>query len=77
MKDIHKLGKPPVNILLTVSRRCFFRGSCMLVLLHVGVWCTIVSVNCSLMVTCCERADPLGCCVCCGHLCFVTFPNAS
>ena len=29
-------------------------------MLHVGVCCTVVSVPCSLMVTCLERAELLG-----------------
>ena len=45
--------------LLTVPRRCFFCGSFMLVLLHVDVHCTVVSVPFSLVVTCWERADLL------------------
>ena len=43
-------------------------------MLHVSVCCAIVSVHCSLVVTCLERADLLAV-VCCGFLCFVTFPN--
>ena len=31
----------------------------MLVMLHVGVCCAVVSVPCSLVVTCWERADLL------------------
>ena len=40
-------------------------------LLHVGVCCAVVSVPCSHVVTCLERADLLAVCL----LCFVTFPN--
>ena len=47
------------GILLTVPRRCFFCGSFLLVVLHLGVRCAIVSVPCSLVVTCWERADLL------------------
>ena len=43
-------------------------------MLHVGVCCIVVSVLCSLVVTCWERAD-LSAIVC--VLCFVTFPNVS
>ena len=32
-------------------------GSFLLVMLHVGVCCNVVSVLCSLVVTCWERAD--------------------
>ena len=42
----------------------------LLVMLHVGVCCNVVSDLCSLVVTCWERADLLAIvCV----LCFVTF----
>ena len=53
------LANPPVNISLTVPRQCFFCGSFLLVMLHVGVCCAVVSVPCSLAVTCWERADLL------------------
>ena len=45
--------------LLTVPRRCFFCGSFLLVMLRIGVRCNVVSVLCSLVVTCWERADLL------------------
>ena len=45
--------------LLTVPRRCFFCGSFLLVIIHVGVCCAVVSVSCSLVVACWERADLL------------------
>ena len=46
----------------------------LLVMLHVGVCCNVVSDLCSLVVTCWERADFLAIvCV----LCFVTFPVVS
>ena len=44
------------SILLTVPRRYFFCGSFLLVMLNVGVCCNVVSVHCSLVVTCWERA---------------------
>ena len=44
------------SILLTVPRRCFFGGSFLLGMLHVGVCCAVVSIPCSLVVTCWERA---------------------
>ena len=73
----HKTGlSPPVNISLTVPKRCFFCGSFLPVMLHVGVCCAVVSVPCSLVVTCWERVDLLAV-VCCFFLCFVTFPNVS
>ena len=64
---------PPVNISLTIPRRCFFCGSFLLVMLHVGLCGAVASVPCSLVVTCWERADLLA--VVC--LVFVTFPNVS
>ena len=45
--------------LLTVPGRCFFCGSFLKVMLHVGVCCDVFSVLLSLVVTCWERADPL------------------
>ena len=45
--------------LLTVQRRCFFCGSFLIVMLHIGVCCAAISVPCSLAVTCWERADLL------------------
>ena len=48
-----------ISILLTVPRRCFFCGSFLLAVLHVGVCCAVVSVPCGLVVTCWERADLL------------------
>ena len=47
------------SILLTVPRRCFFCGSFLIVMLHVCVCYAVVSVPCSLVVTCWERADLL------------------
>ena len=47
------------NISLTVPRRCFFCGSFLSVMLHVDVCCAVISVPCSLVVTCWERADLL------------------
>ena len=47
------------SILLTVPRRCFFCGSFLLVMLYVCVCYAVVSVPCSLVVTCWERADLL------------------
>ena len=48
-----------MNISLTVTRRYFFCGSFLLVMLHVGVRCAVMSVPCSLVVTCWEKADLL------------------
>ena len=58
------MSHPGVNdlvkvFLLTVPRRCFFCGSFCYVMLHVGMCCAVVSVPCSLVVTCLERADHL------------------
>ena len=50
---------PPVNISLTVPRLCFFCGSFLLVMHHVGVCCAVVSVPCSLVAICLEAADLL------------------
>ena len=65
---VSKSPLPPVKVfLLTVPSRCFFCESFLLVMLHGGVCCNGVSVLCSLVVTCWERADLLA----------VTFPNVS
>ena len=48
---------PPVNISLTVPRRCFFCGSFLFAMLHVSVCCDALSVPCSPVVTCWKRAD--------------------
>ena len=49
---------PPVKVfILTVPRPRFFCGS--LVMLHVVVCCAVMSVPCSLVVTCWERAGLL------------------
>ena len=45
----------------------------LLVLLHVGVCLAVVSVPCSLVVTCWERADLLAVV----FVVFVTFPNVA
>ena len=44
--------RPKVILLLYIR-------SILLVMLHVDVCCAVVSVPCSLVVTCCERADLL------------------
>ena len=63
---------PPVKVfLLTVPRRCFFCGSFLFIMLHIGVYCA--AVPCRLVVTCWEKADLLAVCL----LCLVTFPNVS
>ena len=65
---------PPVKVFFTdQSKGWFFCGSFLLVILHVGVCCAAMSVPCSLVVTCWERADLLA--VVFKLLCFVTFPN--
>ena len=58
---------PPVKVLFTDhSKVVLFCGSFLLVMLHVGVCCANVSVTCSRVVICWERADLLAVCrVCC------------
>ena len=52
--------KPSSKCIFTdIPRQCFFCGSVLLVVLRVGVCCTVVSFPCSLVVTCWERADLL------------------
>ena len=78
--------KPPVIFFLTVLRRWFFCGSFLLFVFRVfhtvlSVHCSFVvavmwlqSCGCSLVVTCCERADLLALlCVICSCVC-VAFP---
>ena len=54
---------PSVNIcfFLTVARRYFFCGSFLLFVFH--VFHAVLSVPCSLVVTCCEKADFLVFCM--------------
>ena len=47
------------DILLTVPRRCFFCGSFLLFMFHVCLYHTVLSVHCSLVITCWESADLL------------------
>ena len=46
----------------------------LLFMLHVGLFCAVVSVPCSLVVMCWEKADHLAV-KCVVFSCFVTFPN--
>ena len=63
---------PPVKIfLLTVPRQCFFCGSFLLFIFHVCH--AFLSVRCSLLVNCWERAVLLAL-VCDILLCFCHFP---
>ena len=45
--------------LLTVPRRCFYCGSFLLFTFHVSLYYAILSVPCSLVISCWERADLL------------------
>ena len=51
--------KSVVITLLTIPRRSFFCGSFLLFVFHVYLSHTLFSVPCSLVATCCERADLL------------------
>ena len=55
----HIILSHPVNFLLTVTRRCFFCRSFLLFLFHIRLHYTVLSIHCSLVVTCWERADVL------------------
>ena len=46
-------------VVLTVPRRCFFCGSFLLFICYVGLFYAVLSVPCSLVITCWERADLL------------------
>ena len=47
------------DILLTVPRRCFFCGSVLLFTFHVCLYYAVLSIPCSRVITCWERADLL------------------
>ena len=49
--------EPLVIVLLSVPRQCFFCGSFLLFMLHVCLCYAVLSVACSLMITCLERVD--------------------
>ena len=51
-----KLFKPSSGFLLAVPGLFFFCGSFLLVLFHFCLYCTVMSVHCSLVTTCLERA---------------------
>ena len=51
--------KPPISFLLTVRRRYISCGSFLLFMFHVYLCYAVLSFQCSLMVTCWERADLL------------------
>ena len=59
--------KPPVIVLLTVPRWCFISGTLLLLMFRVCLCYAVLSVSCSLVVTCWDRADlfALLCSVCC------------
>ena len=50
---------PPLILFLTIPMRCFFRGSFLCLSLP-----SVMSVYCSLVVTCWERADLLAALLC-------------
>ena len=60
------------NILLTVQRRCFFRGSFLLFMFCICH--AFLSVHCSLVITCWERAYLLALLCVMFYCVFVTFP---
>ena len=51
--------KPSSNFLLTVPMRCLFCGTILLFVVCVCLGHTVLSVSCSLVVTCWEIADLL------------------
>ena len=52
--------KPSSDFLLAVTRWCFFSGSFLLFMFHVCLYFTVVSLPCSLVITCWDRPDLLG-----------------
>ena len=66
--------KPSSIFLLTISRLCFFCGSFLSFMIHVCLCYTVLSVPCSLVITCWEKADLLALlCVVFSYV-FVSFP---
>ena len=60
-------------VLLTVPRQCFFCGSFLLLIFHICLYYAILSIPCSLAVTCWERADLLALLCVIFSCVFVTF----
>ena len=62
-----RVGLVPLNMLkpsndffgLSVPKRCFFCGSALLIMFYISLCHALLSVLCSLEITCCERADLL------------------
>ena len=48
--------EPIVIVLLSVPRQCFFCGSFLLFMFHVCLCYAVLSVACSLMIICWEKA---------------------
>ena len=44
-----------IYILLTVSLQCFFCGSFLLFIFHLCLYCAVLSIPCSTVITCWER----------------------
>ena len=66
--------EPLSDFLLTVPRRWFFCGTCLLFMFHVYLRYAIMSVSYSIVITCWESADLLAV-LCVMFSCvFVTFP---
>ena len=66
--------KPFSDFLLTVSMWCFFCGSFLLFMFYVCPYYTVLSVPCSLVITCWDGAD-LSALLCVMFPCvLVTFP---
>ena len=63
-----------IFLLLTISRRCFFCGSFLLFMFHVYLCYAVLSVLCSLVITCWKRADLLALLCVVFSCAFVTFP---
>ena len=66
--------KPSSELLLTIPRLCFCRGSFLLFTFHVCLYYSVVSVPCTLVITCWLRADLLVL-LCAMFPCnFITYP---
>ena len=65
----------PISIFTDRSKRCFFCGSFLLFLFHVCLCYTVVSVFCSLVITCWGKYWPLGSRVSCVFLWCSHFPK--
>ena len=56
---VKHVRNPPVIFLLTVPSQCFYCGFFLLFMFHVCLCFAILSIPCSLVITCWEESDLL------------------